>query len=202
MTRRALPIADPGIGAPAVGEAHHLTKGLVRVTMACNERCPFCNVPVEDYPEPTPTDAELDAQLEAFLASGEQTLTLSGGEPTLRRGPLLDVIARARARGVPFAELQTNAILIDDRYARELVEAGLTSAFVSLLSDDAALHDELKGTGVLSIAILPGSVDTDMLAKVPFPPDMTAEAVAEVMVYYGLDAPAAVAGARVQVYGS
>lgn len=145
MTRRALPIADPGIGAPAVGEAHHLTKGLVRVTMACNERCPFCNVPVEDYPEPTPTDAELDAQLEAFLASGEQTLTLSGGEPTLRRGPLLDVIARARARGVPFAELQTNAILIDDRYARELVEAGLTSAFVSLLSDDAALHDELAG---------------------------------------------------------
>ena len=71
-----------------------------------------------------------------------------------------------------------------------------------LLGFHAALHDELKGTGVLSIAILPGSVDTDMLAKVPFPPDMTAEAVAEVMVYYGLDAPAAVAGARVQVYGS
>ena len=71
-----------------------------------------------------------------------------------------------------------------------------------LLGFHAALHDELKGTGVLSIAILPRSVDTDMLAKVPFPPDMTAEAVAEVMVYYGLDAPAAVAGARVQVYGS
>lgn len=154
MTRRALPIADPGSGAPAVGEAHHLTKGLVRVTMACNERCPFCNVPVEDYPEPTPTDAELDAQLEAFLATGEQTLTLSGGEPTLRREPLLDVIARARARGVPFAELQTNAILIDDRYAQQLAEAGLTSAFVSLLSDEPALHDELAGLeGAFSLCL-------------------------------------------------
>ncbi|MEQ9318670.1 MAG: radical SAM protein, partial [Polyangiaceae bacterium] len=147
MTRRALPLADPlsAIGAPPAGEGHHLTKGLVRVTMACNERCPFCNVPVEDYPEPTPSDAELDAQLEAFLATGEQTLTLSGGEPTLRRGTLLGVVARARAAGVSFAELQTNAILIDDRYAGQLAEAGLTSAFVSLLSDDASLHDELAG---------------------------------------------------------
>lgn len=70
-----------------------------------------------------------------------------------------------------------------------------------LLGFHAALSDELKGTGVLSVAILPGSVDTDMLAKVPFPPDMTPEAVAEVMVYYALDAPVAIAGARVQVYG-
>ena len=70
-----------------------------------------------------------------------------------------------------------------------------------LLGFHAALSDELKGTGLVSVAILPGSVDTDMLAKVPFPPDMTAEAVAEVMVYYALDAPVAIAGARVQVYG-
>ncbi|HHH29841.1 MAG TPA: radical SAM protein, partial [Polyangiaceae bacterium] len=147
MTTRRLPIANQisGGAAGSVGERHHLTKGLVRVTMACNERCPFCNVPVEDYPDSTPSDQALGAQLEAFLASGEQTLTLSGGEPTLRRGPLLDVIARARARGVPFVELQTNAILIDEPYARELAEAGLTSAFVSLLSDDAPLHDELAG---------------------------------------------------------
>jgi 3-oxoacyl-[acyl-carrier protein] reductase len=70
-----------------------------------------------------------------------------------------------------------------------------------LIGFHEALSAELKGTGLLSIAILPGSVDTDMLQKTPFPPDMPPEAVAEVMRYYALDAPAAVAGARVQVYG-
>lgn len=70
-----------------------------------------------------------------------------------------------------------------------------------LIGFHEALSEELRETGVISIAILPGSVDTDMLRKVPFPPDMGPEAVAEVMTYYGLDAPVAVAGARVQVYG-
>jgi hypothetical protein len=42
-------------------------------------------------------------------------------------------------------ELQTNAVLIDEEYARELAEAGLTSAFVSLLSHEARLHDQLAG---------------------------------------------------------
>ena len=93
--------------------------------MACNERCPFCNVPVEDYERPTPPEAELLRELDAFVASGEQTLTLSGGEPTLYRKRLANVIARARKGGVRFVELQTNAVLLDAGYARELVDAGL-----------------------------------------------------------------------------
>ncbi len=130
--------------APAVEQSHR-TKGLLRLTMACNERCPFCNVPVEDYPRPTPPEAEVDAELDAFVQSGEQTLTISGGEPTLLRARLLRVIAKARGRGVPFVELQTNAVLIDPPYAQALAQAGLTSAFVSLLSDDPTLHDRLAG---------------------------------------------------------
>ncbi|MEZ4437561.1 MAG: SDR family oxidoreductase [Polyangiaceae bacterium] len=70
-----------------------------------------------------------------------------------------------------------------------------------LLGFHAALSEELKGTGLLSVAILPGSVDTEMLEKTPFPPDMTPEEVAGLMVFYALDAPSAVAGARVEVYG-
>ncbi|MBK6810203.1 MAG: radical SAM protein [Sandaracinaceae bacterium] len=102
--------------------------------MACNERCVFCNVPVEDFRPVTPSLAALAAELDAFIASGEQTLTISGGEPTLLRERLLDVVARARAAGVPFVELQTNAVLLDDDYAQALARAGVTSAFVSFLS--------------------------------------------------------------------
>jgi MoaA/NifB/PqqE/SkfB family radical SAM enzyme len=144
---RALPVVGPGAGSPqaASREDSDRTKGLLRLTMACNERCPFCNVPFEDYETVTPPAEEIAAQLEAFIASGERTLTISGGEPSLYRKRLVALVAEARSRGVPFVELQTNAVLIDEAYAKELAAAGLTSAFVSLLSDVAALHDELAG---------------------------------------------------------
>jgi pyruvate-formate lyase-activating enzyme len=131
--------------AVADAEESHRTKGLLRLTMACNERCPFCNVPAEDYPRPTPPWEAIEAELDAFVATGQQTLTISGGEPTLLKKRLLRLISEARSRGIPFVELQTNAVLIDDPYARLLAEAGLTSAFVSLLSDVPALHDQLAG---------------------------------------------------------
>lgn len=133
------------MSGPRTGEPTHQTKGLVRLTMACNERCPFCNVPVEDYPRPTPPPGEAEAAVDALLASGARTVTLSGGEPTLLRGRLLGLIARARAGGAAFVELQTNAVLIDAGYAAQLAAAGLSSAFVSLLADEAALHDTLAG---------------------------------------------------------
>jgi len=130
---------------PRTAEDSHATKGLIRLTMVCNERCPFCNVPMEDFPsQPTPA-AQVEAQLDAFAAAGEQTVTISGGEPTLLRRRLLDTLRAARARGLPLAELQTNAVLIDADYAQALALAGLSSAFVSLLSQDPDHHDALAG---------------------------------------------------------
>jgi len=134
----------PCMSEPAVEETHR-TKGLLRLTMACNERCPFCNVPVEDYARPTPSWESVAEELQSFVDSGSRTLTISGGEPTLLRKRLLRLIQAARERGIPFVELQTNAVLIDGDYADALVGAGLTSAFVSLLSDRAELHDHLAG---------------------------------------------------------
>ena len=130
---------------PRAAEDSHATKGLIRLTMVCNERCPFCNVPMEDFPtRPTP-ESEVAVQLDAFAAAGDQTVTISGGEPTLLKTRLLATLQGARARGIPFAELQTNAVLVTPAYATALAQAGLTSAFVSLLSQDQAHHDVLAG---------------------------------------------------------
>jgi NAD(P)-dependent dehydrogenase (short-subunit alcohol dehydrogenase family) len=64
-----------------------------------------------------------------------------------------------------------------------------------------SLAEELRGTGLGSIAILPGSVDTDMLAGSGFAPQMSAEDVAGMIVYAALDAPAAVTGSAIEMFG-
>ncbi|MGC6494714.1 MAG: radical SAM protein [Myxococcota bacterium] len=127
------------------GEASHRTKGLLRLTMACNERCPFCNVPAEDYDVLTPPMAEAEAEVDRFIAEGAQTLTISGGEPTLLKKRLLPLVERARSGGIRFVEIQTNATLITPVYAQRMAEAGVTSAFVSFLSHVKAEHDRLAG---------------------------------------------------------
>lgn len=136
---------DPTQPSDLNAEQSHTTKGLLRLTMACNEKCPFCNVPAEDYPKLNPPLDEVFQELQTFIDRGDQTLTISGGEPTLNRKRLIPLLQRAKAGGIRFIELQTNAILITPEYAQALADEGVTSAFVSLLSHDPQLHDHLAG---------------------------------------------------------
>lgn len=64
-----------------------------------------------------------------------------------------------------------------------------------------SLAEELRGKGVQSIAVLPGSVDTDMLVGSGFEPQMTADDVAGLIVYTALDAPDAINGSAVEMFG-
>lgn len=64
-----------------------------------------------------------------------------------------------------------------------------------------SLAAELTDSGVVTLAVLPGSVDTDMLRGSGFAPRMTAEAVARTLVHYALDAPAAHNGAVIEMFG-
>lgn len=63
------------------------------------------------------------------------------------------------------------------------------------------LAEELRGHGVACLAVSPGSVDTEMLRKTPFAPEMTPEDVARVVAFASLDAPAAMTGANLEVFG-
>jgi NAD(P)-dependent dehydrogenase (short-subunit alcohol dehydrogenase family) len=64
-----------------------------------------------------------------------------------------------------------------------------------------SLAEELRGTGVGAFAVLPGSVDTDMLSGSAFEPRMRPEDVAGVVVYAALDAPAPMSGAAIEIFG-
>jgi len=64
-----------------------------------------------------------------------------------------------------------------------------------------SLAEELRGTKLASIALLPGSVDTEMLVGSGFEPQMTADDVAAMLVHLGLDAPDALTGSAVEMFG-
>jgi NAD(P)-dependent dehydrogenase (short-subunit alcohol dehydrogenase family) len=64
-----------------------------------------------------------------------------------------------------------------------------------------SLAEELQDSGVMTLAILPGSVDTDMLQGSGFAPRMSADDVARTIVYYALDAPVAHNGSVIEMFG-
>ena len=64
-----------------------------------------------------------------------------------------------------------------------------------------ALAEELRDDGIQTFAVNPGSVDTDMLKGSGFPPAMTPADIAGVVAYLACDAPAAMTGRCVDVFG-
>lgn len=64
-----------------------------------------------------------------------------------------------------------------------------------------SLAEELRGTGVQAMALNPGSVDTDMLRGSPYAPQMGPADVAAFLAYLALDAPDALHGAVVDMFG-
>ncbi len=64
-----------------------------------------------------------------------------------------------------------------------------------------ALAAELKSQRVMVCAVLPGSVDTAMLRKSGFPPDMRPEEVARIVRFLLADAPFAMTGSLVEAFG-
>jgi NAD(P)-dependent dehydrogenase (short-subunit alcohol dehydrogenase family) len=64
-----------------------------------------------------------------------------------------------------------------------------------------SLAEELKPDGVQVMTVSPGSVDTRMLAQTPFPPVMSPEDVARVVGFCAAEAPDAMTGSDVEVFG-
>ena len=64
-----------------------------------------------------------------------------------------------------------------------------------------SLAEEGRELGIFSSVVLPGSVDTAMLKKTPFAPDLKPNEVAEVVRFLAGEAPFAMTGSAVEVFG-
>ena len=154
--------------------------GLVRTGFGCNQDCGFC---WQSRDWPGYGAAQVRTWIEDLYELGARDLTISGGEPTLDRA-LFDHIRRAREIGMRSVVIETNAIMMGKRpaMAAQLRDAGLTRAFVSLHSGDAAVSDaatRAPGTHARTVAgiralldakvhvILNAVVTRDTVARLP-----------------------------------
>jgi len=64
-----------------------------------------------------------------------------------------------------------------------------------------SLAEELRGTGLQAMCVMPGSVDTDMLKGSGFAPAMSPDEVARTVTFLALDAPDAMNASSVELFG-
>ena len=79
--------------------------------------------------------------------------------------------------------------------------AGYAASKWGLTGFMKSLAEELSGSGLMACAVLPGSIDTDMLKGGPFEARMSAEDVAKSVEFLALDAPLAHNGASLEMFG-
>lgn len=121
----------------------------IMATERCNLRCTHCAVPEEDSPAARElTTSEWFEFIDRAAVEGVRSLTLSGGEVTLRHDAV-DLLRRACEAGIARVTLLTNGLL-SERVINELVE---------LQSDEAALgiHVSLDGAGPSTHDVIRGA---------------------------------------------
>ena len=128
----------------------------IALTRRCQLRCRFCyggcsaEEPAHSADAVPMTTGQVQRVLEIIRHEAEvPSVSFTGGEPTLRPD-LPRLIAHAKSLDLR-VNLITNGTRIDRDYARELADAGLDSAQVSLEGTNAATHDRLTG-GIGSFA--------------------------------------------------
>ncbi len=108
----------------------HLVLDVVR---ECNITCRGCYNVRDSWRKDL---AQVRADLDLALSRRRlETITISGGEPTLHPG-LPEIVREITARGVR-AAVCTNGVLVDDPLVRELAAAGLKFLMLHIQSDQA-----------------------------------------------------------------
>jgi pyruvate-formate lyase-activating enzyme/molybdopterin converting factor small subunit len=156
----------------------------------CNFRCLGCFRPARDEGGTQLTAVEAIARMERACIDHYGKLPseamITGGEPTLDKEYLLQLVAGLKARGFTKIVLMTNGYALgeDERYVPELKDAGLTEAHVDVKAFSEDLHqwytgksskpvlravERLNASGITLIVqtvFIPGIVDVDEIEQI------------------------------------
>lgn len=114
------------------------------ITYACNQKCLYC-IARAGAPDPRELSrGEIDTVLNELIELNVGLINITGGEPLLKKDTTLYIARRASEHGIKL-ELLTNGMLITPGVAKEIYEAGIHDAQVSLDCGRPDIHDEQRG---------------------------------------------------------
>jgi len=122
------------------------------ITWRCNERCVHCYL--DHNGEGEMTTGEIKDVISQLADTGTFFLSISGGEPLLRRD-CFEILEYARELGFS-VKLKTNAVMIGAAQAARLKNLGIEQVQISIYSHLPEVHD--------AITKLPGSLRRSLQA--------------------------------------
>lgn len=115
----------------------------IELTYGCNLRCVHCYNPTHRALPEELTTAEVCSILTQMAELGVLTVSLSGGEPSLR--PDIETILRhAREAGL-LVSLLSNATRMTPAFALKLEELGVSKLFISIYGATPATYERMTG---------------------------------------------------------
>lgn len=176
---------------------------------------------VRDHPCDVQREEDVDEAARALLDGWGAPDVVVNNAGIVRRGALVeetevaafDEVIAVNLRG-PFLVSRALVPAMRARAKGRLVHVASISSTIAcprnasyaaskwgLLGFAKSLAEELRDSGVVSVCILPGSVDTEMLKGSGFPPQMSPEDVANAIVWLAIEAPSAVHGTAMEMFG-
>lgn len=114
------------------------------VTLRCNLKCAHCYINAENSKKPDELSNDAAKMLiHQITEVSRPLLILSGGEPLLR-DDIFEIIRYGKERGLRIG-MGSNGMLIDDKVAMKLKDAGMWTVAISLDSSVPERHDEFRG---------------------------------------------------------
>jgi len=129
------------------------------------------------------------------LAEWDEQLDVNARAPFLLSQAFLPEMRKAKAGRI------IHVASISSTIGSPMASAYCASKW-ALLGFMKSLAEEISGSGLVTLAVLPGSVDTDMLDGSGFSPRMSAEDVARTIAFYAEEATAAHNGGVVEMFGT
>ena len=115
--------------------------GYIQVVRHCNHFCGFCSNPTTPYVH---TFESMKVLVDDFVARGYFGVILTGGEPSLHPD-LPRICAYARERGLHVRMITNGSRMADPAFARQMADAGLQLAHVSVYSVRPEVEERLRG---------------------------------------------------------
>jgi MoaA/NifB/PqqE/SkfB family radical SAM enzyme len=116
--------------------------GYIQVVRHCNHYCGFCSNPTTPY---THDFESMKVLVDDLVTRGYFGAILTGGEPSLHP-ELPRICAYARSQGLHVRMITNGHRLADDRFAKDMAEAGLQLVHVSIYSVHPDVEERLRGT--------------------------------------------------------